>query len=41
MCPDVVFQAQLPADSIYRLFFECNAGGSIHSAEFSWMFSSN
>ena len=33
--PDVVFQAQLPADSLYRLFFEFNAGGSIHRAEFT------
>jgi hypothetical protein len=31
--PDVVFQAQLPKDGLYRLFFEFNAGGSIHKAE--------
>jgi hypothetical protein len=31
--PDVVFQAQLPKDSVYKLFFEFNAGGSIHKAE--------
>jgi hypothetical protein len=31
--PDVVFQAQLPKDGLYRLYFEFNAGGSIHKAE--------
>jgi hypothetical protein len=31
--PDVVFQAQLPKDSVYKLFFEFNAAGSIHMAE--------
>jgi hypothetical protein len=31
--PDVTFQAQLPKDGLYRLFFEFNAGGSIHKAE--------
>jgi hypothetical protein len=31
--PDVVFQAQLPKASIYKLFFEFNAGGSVHKAE--------
>ncbi len=31
--PDVVFQAQIPKDSVYKLFFEFNAGGSIHKAE--------
>lgn len=31
--PDVVFQAQLPKDGVYKLFFEFNAGGSIHKAE--------
>ena len=31
--PDVVFQAQLPKDNIYRLYFEFNAGGSVHKAE--------
>jgi hypothetical protein len=31
--PDVVFQSQLPKDGIYKLFFEFNAGGSVHKAE--------
>lgn len=31
--PDVVFQAQLPKDGVYKLLFEFNAGGSIHKAE--------
>ena len=31
--PDVVFPAQLPHDGVYKLLFEFNAGGSIHTAE--------
>jgi hypothetical protein len=31
--PDIVFQSQLPKDGIYKLFFEFNAGGSVHRAE--------
>jgi hypothetical protein len=31
--PEVVFQAQLPKDAVYKLFFEFNAGGSVHKAE--------
>ncbi len=31
--PDVVFPAQLPHDAVYKLFFEFNASGSIHTAE--------
>jgi hypothetical protein len=31
--PDVVFPAQLPKDAVYKLFFEFNAGGSVHLAE--------
>jgi hypothetical protein len=33
--PDVPFQATIPKAGLYRLFFEFNAGGSIHKAEFT------